>query len=173
MWLNASEQTLATTPEWEGEFATLISNAYSSQAKIGWRNFLKGRISNVWSPLFEAHLRNINSKLSHSQCSRALIKALWKHHRRVWKVRCNTLHADDNELGPRHQREQLQLQIESIWNSYNPEWELDREDQRIFSSRIRVEEMPLKCQINWANLASQKIRQYQTREFASRFGRVS
>jgi hypothetical protein len=58
-------------------------NAFDSQSKIGWRNFLKGRISKKWGKLLTPKLKTDVI----AAFKRAMITLLWKHSLQLWEFR--------------------------------------------------------------------------------------
>jgi hypothetical protein len=72
-----------------------IDSAYDAQTKIGWHNFLKGRISTQWGDIMQDHYDKFHfSNCTHSRerFQTTLITGLWKMYDSVWKLRSALLH---------------------------------------------------------------------------------
>jgi hypothetical protein len=81
-------------PPFNGSFTPreiLLDDVFTSQSKIGWRNFLKGRISKKWGILLTTKRKNGVIEAF----ERAIIIALWKHSLQLWDFRNGESHKDE------------------------------------------------------------------------------
>ena len=81
-----------TTPELaEGRFTA----AFLSQSRIGWGNFLKGRVSKEWGNIMGNIYMSTPSHRLHESRRRfvtTMIECLWDLYDTLWKHRCERLH---------------------------------------------------------------------------------
>ena len=80
--------------------ASNLERAYHRQTKIGWNNFMKGRISSAWGDIMREHYKEYPSKnpsINHRQFRETLITSLWTIYDKIWKVRNAMLH-DPNDI---------------------------------------------------------------------------
>ena len=80
--------------------ASNLERAYHRQTKIGWNNFMKGRISSAWGDIMREHYKDYPSKnpsINHRQFRETLITSLWTIYDKIWKVRNAMLH-DPNDI---------------------------------------------------------------------------
>ena len=74
-----------------------VRSAATEQDRIGLHNLLEGRISRKWRTLQAAELRRRESKRTvNGWCGRAVLAVLEFSHR-MWKQRCEILHATDGQ----------------------------------------------------------------------------
>jgi hypothetical protein len=69
----------------------LVNDAFASQSKIGWRKFLKGRISTKWGRLITPKRTTDVTEAS----EQSMITSLWKHSLQLWEFRNDELHKDE------------------------------------------------------------------------------
>jgi hypothetical protein len=67
----------------------LLNDTFASQSKIGWRNFLKGRISRKWGVLLRTKKMNVIDAFK-----RSIKSSLWKHALQLWEFRNDESHKD-------------------------------------------------------------------------------
>jgi hypothetical protein len=53
--------------------------AFRAQSRIGWDNFLKGRLSQYWISCMDHHFQSNGSKLTGQECITKLIMSLLEH----------------------------------------------------------------------------------------------
>jgi hypothetical protein len=58
--------------------------AFRAQSRIGWDNFLNGRLSGDWIMCMDHHFESTGSKLTGQECITKLIMSLWEHMDRLW-----------------------------------------------------------------------------------------
>ena len=114
-----------------------------------------------------SHLQHIKSNLSAKQCASALIKGLWQYYSDVWGTRCDMFHLDSDEEATIHQKLKLQEDIETIWNQYDHNLLLTKEEQTLFKSRIDVELMPYTQRVNWVDIGKSVLKAATERQIAS------
>lgn len=73
-------------------FTKMEINAYNAQTKIGWDNFLKGRLSLAW----ECTL-GIEDKLQIKKWSWMMISSNWDFFLNMWNQRNSDMHREDND----------------------------------------------------------------------------
>jgi hypothetical protein len=81
-------------PPFNGSFVTrkiLVNDTFASQSKIGWRNFLKGRISRKWGRLLTPKRTTDVTEAF----ERSMIMSLWKHSLQLWEFRNDESHKDE------------------------------------------------------------------------------
>ena len=72
-----------------------VDSAFKSQTKIGWNNFLKGRISMQWGDTMQDHydkFHSSNCTHSRKRFQTTLIASDWKIYDSLWKLRSALLH---------------------------------------------------------------------------------
>ena len=89
----------STDPQQHAARSDAIGIAYNQQTRIGWNNFLKGRVSQEWGNLMlqeyqQAH--NGKSFESRRRFQTALITKLWQLYSSLWKHR-NTIYAHSRD----------------------------------------------------------------------------
>jgi hypothetical protein len=65
------------------------------QSKIEWINMLKGRLSVQWQDYVTAHLKATNSRLKADEWATKFVTALWEHTLRIWQLKNDAFHADN------------------------------------------------------------------------------
>jgi hypothetical protein len=81
-------------PPFNGSFVPhgiLLNDAFTSQSKIGWRNFLKGHISKKWGILLTPKRKTDVIEAF----KRAMLKDLWKHSLQLWEFINDESHKDE------------------------------------------------------------------------------
>ena len=72
-----------------------IDSTYEAHTKIGWNNFLKGRLSTQWGDIMQDHydkFHSSNCTHSRERFQTTLIAGLWKTYDSLWKLRSALLH---------------------------------------------------------------------------------
>ena len=70
--------------------------AAENQTKIGWQQFLLGKISKKWIDIQARYLLQVGSKKSAFNWATELIRRLWKIAWQLWKYRCDFAHSKDS-----------------------------------------------------------------------------
>ena len=90
----------STDPQQHTNRSNAIGIAYEQQTRIGWNNFLKGRVSLEWGNLMLQEYQRAQKGKSFESRQRfqtALITNLWKLYSPRWKHR-NTTHHDHADI---------------------------------------------------------------------------
>jgi hypothetical protein len=69
----------------------LLNDTFTSQSKIGCRNFLKGRISKKWGILLTQKIKTDVIEAFET----AMVKVLWKDSLQLWEFRNDKSHKDE------------------------------------------------------------------------------
>jgi hypothetical protein len=62
----------------------MLKVSFRAQSRIGWDNFLKGRLSRDWITCMDHHFESIGIRLTGQECIIKLIMSLWEHMDRLW-----------------------------------------------------------------------------------------
>jgi hypothetical protein len=92
----------------------LLNNAAASQTRIGWHNFLKGRISKEWAKLWTKSMGSQTVKSR--EC--ALMQALWYHTYRLRISRNDEDHNNDNRAVAQYTQQALDTKITQQYNTF-------------------------------------------------------
>jgi hypothetical protein len=93
----------------------LLNNATAKQTRIGWHNFLKGRISIEWAKLW---IKAMGSKMVRT-CECVLSKALWDHIYRLWIFGNNEDHKNENRTVAQYKQQALDIKITQQCDTFN------------------------------------------------------
>jgi hypothetical protein len=74
----------------------LLENAYRHQSIIGWRHFIRGRVSIKWGTIINNHLsRERLPNMTAEKWASDLFYINWKHILRIWRERCTEIHGNN------------------------------------------------------------------------------
>ena len=76
-------------------FPLEIRRAMHSQGKLGWDQFLRGRIVKEWQPIQEKELQRLKSKRTSLTWVANLVQAIWDMSWTLWDHRNDVLHNSD------------------------------------------------------------------------------
>jgi hypothetical protein len=90
-------------PTWTEPMETiqrLIINAFEAQNKIGWDQFIRGRVATAWKTVISSYYseRRPGESYSPDRWMRTTIDALWTFGLTLWRRRCKELHGEKSEL---------------------------------------------------------------------------
>jgi hypothetical protein len=71
--------------------------AFRAQSRIGWDNFIEGRLSRYWKTCMDHHFQSNGSKLTGQECITKLIMSLWEHMDQLWTYRNNRYHENTHQ----------------------------------------------------------------------------
>jgi hypothetical protein len=96
-WLN---RTRVAPPTWEPPLEPIhhnLTRAFESQRRIGWDQFLRGRITLEWRQAIATyyHERRPGPAFTPEQWLRTTIKALWTFSLSIWRARNLELHGEN------------------------------------------------------------------------------
>jgi hypothetical protein len=85
-----------------------LTKATQQQQRIGWRHFIRGRLSIEWGKFINLHL--IQEKLydiSAEKWASDLLSINWKHILKIWRERCLEVHGSTPEEMEKHTKKQI------------------------------------------------------------------
>jgi hypothetical protein len=88
-----------------------MNDAFAAQSKIGWGNFLKGRISQKWGKL----LRPERKQDMIEAFERSMIKSIWKHSICQWEFRNDELNKDETRYVAEYKKHALDKNIKATY----------------------------------------------------------
>jgi hypothetical protein len=93
--------------------------ASRAQSRIGWDNFLKGRLSRDWITCMDHHFESTGSKLTGQECITKLIMSRWEHMARLWTYQKNRYNENTNQQVARYKMEALDRGYDEIWEKHS------------------------------------------------------
>ena len=114
-WLDTREVQMEKYP-------SQIQSTLSSQAKIGWYNIFRGRLSNKWLQRYDSTKKSLSSTEGTRPCESfvwgsKIVELLLHFHIKVWEQRNKDVHGEDknsNKNKDNFKRRQLQLEIRKL-----------------------------------------------------------
>jgi hypothetical protein len=85
----------------------LLHQEFSTHSYIGWENFLKGRISRDWLTYVRHNEEHSNGHGKSKDWPTKFIGGLWEHLKRLWQLRKDIYHQDDEGTIARYKLEAL------------------------------------------------------------------
>jgi hypothetical protein len=120
-----------------------LNKANNQQSMIGWRHFIRGRMSIEWGKTISNHL--FDEKLYHISAEKwaaDLFSLNWKHILKIWKERCLEVHGDNPTVIEQNIKQRYFEEIQHIQsinqnlNHSNHDWILaNLEDLQHYSSQ--------------------------------------
>jgi hypothetical protein len=113
-----------------------IGMAINKQHAIGWRHFIRGRVSLDWGNLINNHLASENiPHINAEKWGVELLKINWKYILKIWRDRCEDLHGRTPEQNESYKKNRILEEIKDIQsnnthlNSTPHAWILDEMDK--------------------------------------------
>jgi hypothetical protein len=132
--------------------------AFCAQSRIGWDNFLKGRLSQDWITCMDHHFQSNGSKLTGQECITKLIMSLWEHMDRLWTYHNNRYHKNTHQQVARYKMEALDRRYNEIWEKHTGLIDRIHDFQsKHFENRQQIGNLNYESKICWVNLAEQYI----------------
>jgi hypothetical protein len=132
--------------------------AFRAQSRIGWDNFLKGRLSLDWITCMDHHFQSNGSKLTGQRCITKLIVSLWEHMDRLWTYRNNRYHENTHQKVARYNMEALDRRNDEIWEKHTGIIDrLHNFQSKHFENRQQKGNLNYESKRCWVNLAEQYI----------------
>jgi hypothetical protein len=132
--------------------------AFRAQSRIGWDNFLKGRLSRDWITCMDHHFESTGSKLTGQECITKLIMSLWEHMDRLWTYQNNRYHENTNQQVARYKMEALDRSYDKIWEKHLGLIErLHTFQLKHFENRQQIGNLNYESKRCWVNLVEQYI----------------
>jgi hypothetical protein len=116
-WLN---RTRVAPPTWEPPLEPIhhnLTRAFESQRRIGWDQFLRGRITLEWRQAIATyyHERRPGPAFTPDQWLRTTIKALWTFSLSIWRARNLELHGENGGTSQERIRKVTALKATAIF----------------------------------------------------------
>jgi hypothetical protein len=89
-----------------------LNDAFALQYKIGWRNFLKGRISRKWGLLLTPKRKTDVIEAF----ERSMITSLWKRSLQLWEFRNDDSHNDEVRSAAEYKQQALYDKIQEAYH---------------------------------------------------------
>jgi hypothetical protein len=132
----------------------LLQQAFRTQSHIGWDNFLKGQISRDWITYIRHNEENSNGHGKSQDWSAKFIGGLWEHLKRLWQLRNDIYHQDNEGTIARYKLEALERDTEKLWARHIellPKlWDFQKQH---FDRRQRIVDLLYEIKKCWATLA--------------------
>jgi hypothetical protein len=95
----------------------LISDAFAAQNKIGWDQFLRGRIALAWQPAISLYYveRKPGERYTPDRWMRTTIDALWTFGLTLWRKRCKELHGEKSEISLEAKRKEAATRATAVY----------------------------------------------------------
>jgi hypothetical protein len=75
-----------------------LNLAATQQSAIGWKHFIRGRLTIEWGNIIHRHLQKENiTNMNAEKWGSDLLYINWKHVLKIWRVRCEELHGTTPE----------------------------------------------------------------------------
>ena len=92
-----------------------LNKAIKQQDDIGWRHFIRGRLTIEWGNIINSHLEVRNIKQYNAEkWGTKLLEINWKYILKIWRQRCEDLHGATKDEKDRLKKEKLLQEIEHI-----------------------------------------------------------
>jgi hypothetical protein len=109
-------------PAWNGPEEPIqkqIRSAFKAQAKIGWDQFLRGRIAKAWRiPIGTYYkIRQPGESFRPDQWMRTVIKELWVFSIAIWKQRDTKLHGTDGAISMEQRRKETVTEAVTLYQA--------------------------------------------------------
>ena len=109
------------------------NEAMRQQCQLGWRHFIRGRMSMEWGQCIYAHIQQKEIKgITEEQWGATILSINWKHILKIWKSRNGTEHGSTAEEQEEITCKNIISEIENIFFSNNgvlhcsvAEWNLE------------------------------------------------
>jgi hypothetical protein len=116
-WLN---RTRVQPPSWDPPLEPIHTNlrrAFDSQRRIGWDQFLRGRITLDWRHAIATYYneRRPGPSFTPDQWLRTTIKAIWTFSLTIWRARNLEFHGDNGSLSQERIRRVTALQATAMY----------------------------------------------------------
>ena len=117
-----------------------MSRAFAAQSKIGWDQFLRGRIATHWKDVIHLYYkdRRPGAQFTPDQWMRTTIDALWTFALTLWRQRNHKLHGHNGELSNEAKRQKSLIRATAVYNDT-----IDEDESRI------LHRTPVANMINW------------------------
>jgi hypothetical protein len=133
----------------------LLRQAYREQSAVGWENFMKGRIFRQWETYIAFHIRQKHIGLPEKERAAKIIIALRDHLHWIWTFRNGVLHENNQGHIVRYKVEELQRNLEVVWDRYNAQQErMDTPLQGHFQQREIINNLRHDSKACWTTLAT-------------------
>ena len=96
----------------------VITKAFQSQTRIGWDQFLRGRLTNEWSLAIATyyHERQPGQSFTPEHWMQTTITAIWEFSLTLWRRRCETYHGIKGVNTLECKRKETALQAQAVYN---------------------------------------------------------
>jgi hypothetical protein len=85
----------------------LLNDAAAAQSRMGWRNFMKGRLSSRWEKIMQKTMTRETSKM----CEIAILLSLRNHADRLWTTINDESHKDETRAVAQFKQQALGIHI--------------------------------------------------------------
>jgi hypothetical protein len=98
------------------------------QREIGWEQCFMGFLADNWGHRQAKHFAKIGeTEVSATTWGMKLIQFLWEQGKKVWKIRNNLVHADDDPTIKNRFREELELNVKTLYRNEHKLSAIDRD----------------------------------------------
>ena len=129
-----------------------LREAIQEQDRIGWENFLLGRVSTKIRDFQQRHYEHQNSRKTGAAWCSKLINQLWLM---IWKMWEHRNHINTSTITPQQRRERGQLLTEVRREFAKGRTTLLKEDHYLLENRDRIVAYPLQDLEDWLNRVQQ------------------
>ena len=110
-----------TPPDWPTPSEPImmaITRAFQSQTRIGWDQFLRGRLTNEWSLAIATyyHARQPGQNFTPEHWMQTTINAIWEFSLTLWRRRCETYHGTNGVNTLERKRKEMAIQAQAVYN---------------------------------------------------------
>jgi hypothetical protein len=94
-----------------------MRRAFTAQSKIGWDQFLRGRVAKAWQRPIQTYyrLRQPGESFTPEQWMRKLISALWTFSLTMWRQRCSEFHGTESAISLERRRRETATKAQSVY----------------------------------------------------------
>ena len=146
-----------------------LTDAYSSQTRIGWEPFLRGRVGKPWGAAYKYYYPDCSDQEVMTWLS-DVVRATMDFTMQLWKHRNALVHGVDLAAAKVKQRRHLQSQVQEAYKRYRKDpFVISRRQSSLFESRTLHQRLQqdvdcLKCWLAEVELAEQAQRDFRIRE---------
>jgi hypothetical protein len=118
-WLQRSRITPPTWQPPEDPIEIALSQAFASQRRIGWDQFLRGRLAIDWKHAIHLHYCDTRpgESFNADHWLRTTIDAIWKFAMTLWRQRCATYHGENGALTKEQQRKHTAQEATAVYQA--------------------------------------------------------
>jgi hypothetical protein len=118
-WLQRSRITPPTWHPPEDPLETALTKAFATQRRIGWDQFLRGRLATNWKHAIHIHYCDTRpgEYFTADQWLRTTIDAIWKLSMTLWRQRCATYHGENGTLTKEQRRKQTAHEATEVYQA--------------------------------------------------------